>query len=143
VTVRTIAITAHNVLASSLAAAGPRDQHTNKGQPDELKLDNGHDCQPNPQEWLHIKRHPEEPAVCGIDGLGRWITALEYPFGIARLRINLVPPAEADQATSSNVLEVVEIGCQEQDDDYKEEDADSDLLADCDTMIRLRCPEGG
>jgi len=41
---------------------------------------------------------------------------------IAVLRVDLVPPAQADEPAARDVLEVVEVGGQQQDGDDEDED---------------------
>lgn len=43
-------------------------------------------------------------------------------MAVAGLRVDLVPPAQADEATAGNVLEVVEVGGQQEDGENEDED---------------------
>lgn len=95
---------------------------TDKGQPQELQPDERQDGHDDPQDRLDVQCEPEEAAVGGIDNLHARVAALKHPFGLARGRVDLVPPAEAYETASSDVLEVVEVGGEEKDCDDEDHD---------------------
>ena len=102
---------------------GKEGQHTHKRHPRKLKAHNGQDGKQHPQGGLGVERNPEEAAVGRVDHLGARLGALKDPLGVARGRVDLVPPAEADEAPPGNVLEVVEVGGEEEDGDDEDHDA--------------------
>ncbi|KAI6770131.1 hypothetical protein HG530_004760 [Fusarium avenaceum] len=83
------------------------------------KSEDGHE---HPQHRLDIQSKPEEAAVGRVDGLGAWLAALKHPLRVSCLSIDLVPPAQTNKATSSDVLDVVEVGGEEEDSDDKNHD---------------------
>lgn len=95
---------------------------TNKGQPSELELCHGQDSHGNPQRGLDVHGEPEEATIRSVDDLGSRLAALKHPLRFAGGRIDLVPPAQTNQATASNVLEVVKVGREEQDGDDEDHD---------------------
>lgn len=95
---------------------------TDKRQPQELQPDERQDGHDDPQDGLDVQREPEEAAVGGVDDLCARVAALEHPLGLARGRVDLVPPAEADEAAAGDVLEVVEVGGEEEDGDDEDHD---------------------
>jgi hypothetical protein len=97
-------------------------RNDNKRQPEELQPHHSQNSHDNPQHRLHIQRKPEEAAVRRVDDFRGGIAALKHPFGVARGRVDLVPPSETDEATAGNVLEVVEVGGEEEDGDDKDHD---------------------
>lgn len=98
------------------------NQRTNEGQPQELELDEGQDGEQDPENGLYVEREPEEAAIGRVDDLGPGLAALEDPFGVARGRVDLVPPPQADEAAACDVLEVVEVGGEEEDGDDEDHD---------------------
>lgn len=86
----------------------------NERQPHEGEPHQRQDEHDYPEDRLHVQRQPEEPAVRGVDGPGRRIAALKHPLGIARRRVDLVPPSQPYKASSRNILQVVEIGREEE-----------------------------
>ncbi|EFW99444.1 transcription factor [Grosmannia clavigera kw1407] len=65
---------------------------------------------------------PEEAAVGGVVDAARCrVAALKDPVAVARLRVNLIPPAKADETAAGNVLEVVEVGSQQENGDDEDE----------------------
>jgi hypothetical protein len=100
----------------------PTLQLTNQRQPNELEPNQRKDGQDNPEHRLRIQSQPKEALVCRILLPALWIRRLKHPAPITRGAINLVPPAQSDQAPSSNVLEVVEVDGEEQDGDDEDED---------------------
>jgi hypothetical protein len=95
---------------------------TNKRQPNKLQTRQRHDRQKHPQHRLRIQRNPKEALIRRIDLPHLRIRALKHPSAVPRARIHLVPPAQADEPPPRDVLEVVEVGGQEQDGDYEDED---------------------
>lgn len=81
-----------------------------------------HDKHEHPQHRLQIQRQPEETAVRGVDGLGAGLAALKHPLRVACLRVDFVPPAQSDEAAAGDVLEVVEVGGEEEDGDDEDHD---------------------
>lgn len=98
------------------------DIRTDERQPQELEADNGEDGQEDPEDGLDVQAEPEEARVGGVDDLGSRLAALKHPLGVARGRVDLVPPAEADEAAARNVLEVVKVGGEEEDGDDEDHD---------------------
>lgn len=96
---------------------------TNKRQPDEHEAHEGQYCQRDPQQRLDVVGKPEEAAVRGVDGLGPRLAALKHPLGVARGRVDLVPPAQPDEPAASYVFQVVEVAREEEDGDDEDEDA--------------------
>jgi hypothetical protein len=86
---------------------------TNKGQPDEHETHEGQYRQRNPQQRLDVVCQPEKPAVRGIDGLGPGLAALKHPLGVARGRVDLVPPSEPDEPAAGYIFQVVEVAREE------------------------------
>lgn len=109
---------------------------TNKRQPDELQLDQRHNRQRHPQRRLRVQRQPEEPLVRRIHELParlvRLRRALKYPVRVAGLGVDFVPPSEAYQASARDVLQVVEVGGEEEhgDDEVQDEGAAEDDAAE-------------
>jgi len=103
-----------------------REALTHKRQPYKMKAHNRHDRQCYPQRRLTVQREPEEPLVRCVHQLPAWFIGLgctfEYPVGVPRCGVDLVPPAEAYKAAAGDVLEVVEVGGQEEDGDDEDED---------------------
>lgn len=95
---------------------------TDERQPQELQPHQSQDSHDHPQNRLDVERKPEEPAVCCVDRLGSWLAALKHPFGVAGLGVDLIPPAKADEAAASDVLEVVEVGGEEENSDDEDHD---------------------
>lgn len=101
---------------------------TNQRQPDEHEPHEGQDRQRNPQQGLDVVGEPEEAAVGRIDSLGAGLAALKHPFGVARGRVDLVPPAQAHETAAGDVFQVVEVGGEEKDRYDEDEDAVKILL---------------
>lgn len=99
---------------------------TNQCQPDRLQFSDGYDCQSHPQRRLAVECQPKESLVrCTNQSSARLIglrCTLEDPVGVACLTIYFIPPAKTDQAPSSYILQVIEVGCEEQDSDDEDED---------------------
>ena len=95
---------------------------TNKRQPHKLETNDGEDGEGDPEDGLAVDGEPEEAAVCRVDGLGAGFAALEDPVAVAGGGVDLVPPAQADEAAASDVLEVVEVHGQQQDGDDEDHD---------------------
>lgn len=53
---------------------------------------------------------------------------------VSRGCVDLIPPTQADQTTSSNVLQVVEVGRQEEEGEDKHEDTAQAMSAGCRSM---------
>lgn len=139
--VRTSAITIPHTLAliptlihSTLAPSG---ELTNKRQPNKLKTRERNDRQQYPQHRLRIQRDPEKPSIRRVDGAGLGVRGLEYPATVAGRAVDFVPPPQSDEAASGDVFEVVEIGCEEEDCDYEDEDAGGGRLADGNYGVQL------
>lgn len=99
-----------------------RGTPTNERQPQELQLDQGKNKHEHPQHWLDVEGEPEEAAVGRGDDLCPRLAALKDPVRVARLGVDLVPPAQADEAAARNVLEVVEVAGEEEDGDDEDHD---------------------
>ena len=95
---------------------------TNKRQPHKLETNDGEDGEGDPEDGLAVDGEPEEAAVGGVDGLGAGFAALEDPVAVAGGGVDLVPPAQTNEASAGNVLQVVEVGCEQQDGDDEDED---------------------
>lgn len=48
---------------------------------------------------------------------------------VSCLRVYFVPPSQTYEPTTSNILEVIEIGREEEDGDDEDEDAEAQVLA--------------
>lgn len=90
---------------------------TNERQPHKFKTDESEDGEGDPEDGLGVDGEPEEAAVGGVDGARRRVAALEHPAAVARRRVHLVPPAQAHEPATGDVLEVVEVGGEKQDGD--------------------------
>jgi hypothetical protein len=100
-----------------------KSTHTNKRQPDKLKANQRHNCQQHPQHRLRIQRQPKEALIRRINLAPRlWIQALEYPAPVPCVDVDFVPPAQPDEAPPRDVLEVVEVDCEQQDGDDEDQD---------------------
>ena len=95
---------------------------TNKRQPDKLESQDSQERKGDPETRLGVHGDPEEAAVGGVDDLCSRLAALEHPARVARRRVHLVPPAETNQAAAGNVLEVVEVGGEQEDGDDEDQD---------------------
>lgn len=104
---------------------------TDEGQPQKLQAHNGQDGQQDPQQRLDVQRQPEEPAIGGVDDLCPGLARLKDPFGVARLRVDLVPPPQTDEPPPRDVLEVVEVCGEEQDGDDEDHDPESVSCVSC------------
>ncbi|KAK3208580.1 hypothetical protein GRF29_77g1131578 [Pseudopithomyces chartarum] len=116
---------------AELVAAGPSSLAchtnspsplTNQRQPDELEAHQGHDGEQDPQHGLGIQGNPEEALVGRILVPAALLGALKHPAAVARRGVDLVPPAQSDEAAAGDVLEVVEVGGQQEDGDDEDED---------------------
>lgn len=96
--------------------------HTNQTQPDKLKAEDSHETQGDPAHGLRVQRKPEEAFIRRIDLPGIWVCTLENPVAVARLGVDFVPPAQADEASSGDVFQVVKVYCQQDDGDDEDED---------------------
>lgn len=94
---------------------------TDKRQPDKLEPDNSQDGEGDPGDGLGVQGEPEEAGVGGVDDLGAGLAALEDPLAVARGAVDLVPPAQAHEPAAGDVLEVVEVGREQQDRDDEDE----------------------
>lgn len=101
----------------------PCAQLTNKRQPDEHEAHERQYSQRDPQQRLDIVGQPEEAAIGGVDDLGAGLAALKHPLGVARGRVDLVPPAQPDEPAAGDVFQVVEVAREEEDGDDEDEDA--------------------
>ncbi|KUI61396.1 hypothetical protein VP1G_11268 [Cytospora mali] len=91
--------------------------------PDEHEAHQGQYRQGDPEQRLDVVGEPEEAAVGRVDGLGPGLAALKHPLGVARGRVHLVPPAQPDESAAGDVLQVVEVGGEEEDRDDEDQDA--------------------
>jgi len=100
----------------------PTRKLTNKRQPDEHEAHEGQYGQRDPQQRLDVVGQPEEAAVRGVDGLGSRLAALKHPVGVARGRVDLVPPSQPDEPAAGYVFQVVEVAREEEygDDEYED-----------------------
>lgn len=135
VIVRTSAITRCPPSALSLSLLPPkptlpipskekknRTQLTDKRQPNRLQTNHRNHSKHNPQHGLGIQRKPKEALIRRIDVARLRVRALKDPAPVARRAVDFVPPAQADEAPARNVLEVVEVDCEQQDGDDEDED---------------------
>ena len=83
---------------------------TNQREPDELEAHERHDGEQDPQHGLRVQGNPEEALVRRVLLPAAFLGALKHPAAVARGGVDLVPPAQADEAAPGNVLEVVEVG---------------------------------
>lgn len=95
---------------------------TDEGQPQELQAHQGQDGHGDPEDGLDVEGEPEEARVGRVDDARARVATLKDPLRVARLRVHLVPPAQADEAPPGNILEVVEVGGQEEDGDDEDHD---------------------
>lgn len=90
---------------------------TNQTQPNRIfQPDDRKNRQPDPQPGLSVERQPEKPLIGQILRGGAVVAAVlafENPMRIARGGVHFVPPSEPNEAPTSNIFEVVEIGGQE------------------------------
>lgn len=97
---------------------------TNQTQPNHiLQLHHCQYGQQHPPTWLRVQRQPEKPFVRHILAVGAAILTLEHPVGVARGRIDFIPPAQAHQPAASNIFQVVEVRGEEEDCENEDEDA--------------------
>lgn len=97
-------------------------QRTNQTKPDKVQSEDGDNTQRYPAHRLRIQGQPEEPLVGSIDLSGIRIRRLKDPVAVSRLSVDFIPPAQTDQSSAGNVLEIVEIHGQEDDCDDENED---------------------
>jgi hypothetical protein len=71
---------------------------------------------------LDIQSKPEKAAISRVDSLGTWLAALKYPLRLSRLGIDLIPPAQTYKSTTGNVLDVVEVGGEEENRNDEDHD---------------------
>ncbi|TPX11409.1 uncharacterized protein E0L32_007828 [Thyridium curvatum] len=117
VMVRARAIAEGGTVSSSRRPAGVSTSAahlTNKRQPDELEGDDSYDGERDPQQRLGVDGEPEEARIGGVDGLGPGLAALKDPVRVAGARVDLVPPPQSHEPASGDVLEIVEVGGEEQ-----------------------------
>lgn len=121
--VSTSAITAPFVSDRTRLPSAPEKRHTNKRQPHKLQPHERKYRKQDPQHGLRVQRNPKKPPIRRIHlaALLR-VRALKHPPRVARRGVYFVPPAQPDEASSRDVLEVVEIRGQEQDGDDEDED---------------------
>lgn len=99
---------------------------TNHAQPHKPEPQHCQHRQSDPQRRLHVQRQPEKPTVGLIRSAaaaGARVRALKDPGRVAGGGVDLVPPAQADEAAASDVFEVVEVGGEEEDGEDEDEDA--------------------
>jgi hypothetical protein len=83
---------------------------THNNQPDRIQQpDQGQRSQRHPERRRDVHAQPEEALVGRIDDAGPGLRGLEHPVRIARRGVDLVPPAQANQAAAGDVLQIVEI----------------------------------
>lgn len=90
-------------------------------QPHEVERGDSQDGEGDPEDGLRVHGEPEEAGVGGIDDLGAGLAALEDPLAVAGRGVDLVPPPQAHEAAAGDVLEVVEVGGQQEDRDDEDE----------------------
>ena len=95
---------------------------TDEGKPHELEADDGEDGEGDPEDGLAVDGEPEEAAVGGVDGLGTGLAALEDPVTVAGGGVDLIPPAQTNETSAGNVLQVVEVHGQQQDGNDEDHD---------------------
>jgi antitoxin (DNA-binding transcriptional repressor) of toxin-antitoxin stability system len=100
---------------------GEKSQLTDKRQPLEPDIDDGDEGEGEPQRGLRVQRQPEEAGVGRVDDLGAGLAALEDPLAVARREVDLVPPPQPYEPAPCDVLEVVEVGGEQQDRDDEDE----------------------
>jgi hypothetical protein len=69
---------------------------------------------------MRIHCYPKESTISRIHNFRARLRTLENPLRVPGLRIDLVPPAQADKAAPGYVFYVVEIGGEEEDGDYED-----------------------
>lgn len=94
---------------------------TDERQPHEVERGDSQDGEGDPEDGLRVHGEPEEAGVGGIDDLGAGLAALEDPLAVAGRGVDLVPPPQAHEAAAGDVLEVVEVGGQQEDRDDEDE----------------------
>jgi len=95
---------------------------TNQRQPNKLKPNQRKHRQHHPQHGLHIQRHPKEALVRRILLPAFRVRGFKHPAPVARRAVDLVPPAQTDEPSACDVLEVVEVDGEEQDGYDEDED---------------------
>ena len=95
---------------------------TNKRQPHKLETNDGEDGEGDPEDGLAVDGEPEEAAVCRVDGLGAGFAALEDPVAVAGGGVDLIPPAQTNETSAGNVLQVVKVHGQQQDGNDEDHD---------------------
>ena len=96
---------------------------TNKTQPDHTaQSDDSQNSETDPQRGRHVQTQPKETLIGGGDGPGGGIGGFEDPGRVTGGGVDFVPPAEADEATAGDVLEVVEVGGEEEKGEDEDED---------------------
>ena len=99
-----------------------RREHTNKRQPNKLQAEQRHNSQHHPQQRLRVDGQPEEATVGRVDDLGPRLAALKHPVRVARVRVDLVPPAQAHESAAGNIFEVVKVAGEEENGDDEDHD---------------------
>lgn len=87
-----------------------------------MQSEDGDNAQRYPADRLRIQSQPEEPLVRSVDLSGIRIRRLKNPVAVAGLSIDFVPPAQTDQSSASDILEIVEVDGQEDDGNDENED---------------------
>jgi hypothetical protein len=95
---------------------------TNQSQPNKLQPNQGENGQHYPQHRLDIKCHPKETFVRSILLPSLWVCRFEDPASIPRGTVDFVPPAQANEASTGDVFEVVEVNGEQEDRDDEDED---------------------
>lgn len=97
---------------------------TNETQPDDANQ--SHDSQngqSHPQSRGQIQAQPEEPLVCGSDCSDVGVGGFEDPVRVAGGCVDFIPPPKTNKSTPSNVLEVIEVGGEEEESQNKDQNA--------------------
>lgn len=109
---------------------------TNQAQPNRVQQPHhAHNGQHHPPRRLRIQRQPEKPFIRGVLARRPGLRApgpilrFENPMRIAGSGVDFVPPAETHKTSAGDVLQVVEIGGEEEDGD----DEDEDTVVACQT----------
>lgn len=101
----------------------PGGTRTNQAQPDGiLESHNGENGQADPQSRLRVQRQPEEALVGQVlgsrpAGVAAAVLGLKHPMRVPRPGVDFVPPPQPHEAPPRDVLQVVEIGGEEEDGD--------------------------
>jgi hypothetical protein len=101
-----------------------REALTNETQPDHTdQPHNSQNGQSNPQSRCQVQAQPEETLVRGADCADIGVRGFKDPVRVAGSCVDFIPPPKTNKSTSSNVLEVIEVGREEEKGQDKDQNA--------------------